>query len=311
MSTYLLRHLQVLIATLGDIRRTPMSSFNTLMIVAITLLLPCLLYVGVMSAQQLSGTWQGRPQASIFLSENLSTQGAQLIFDEIRLHPAVELAEFVSPDQALAEFRVLSAAGGENVSLDAELEFLGGNPLPPSIVIMPDQRSANSASLLELKDQLASIDGIESIRLDLDWTDRFNAMLSVVTRLAILLSTLLAIALILIVGNTIKLLIVNRSQEIEIAKLVGASDAFVRRPFLYFGGLYGLLGALICLGLLVLASSLMNDPLAHLGSVYQNQSLLYRLSWPEIGSLLLVGTALGWLAARWSVAQNLRQIQPK
>lgn len=311
MATYFLRHLQVLFATLGDMRRTPMSSLNTLMIVAITLLLPCLLYIGIKSAEQLSGSWQGRPQASIFLSKELGSPEAQLIFDEIRLHPAVQLAEFVTPKQALEEFKLLSKGDNPNFNLDAEIEFLGGNPLPPSIVIMPDEASADSSSLLELKDQLSKIEGIESIRLDLDWTDRFNAILKLFTRVAGLLSALLAVALILIVSNTIKLLIVNRRQEIEITKLVGASDAFVRRPFLYYGSLNGLIGALICLGLLVLGAGFVNEPLGQLGSLYQSTTFIYHLSSLEIVIVLGIGTALGWLAARWSVAQHLRRIQPR
>jgi len=320
MLTYLTRHLQVLFATLGDMRRTPTSTINTLMIVAITLLLPCLLYVAVKSAQTLSGNWQGRPQISIFLDGSLEEQEAQLIFEEIRLHPDIELAEFVSPKQALEEFRVLSGASSEGMAattneagdapsrlsgFDAELTFLGDNPLPPSIVVMPNKESSQSDVLLELKEQLSKIEGIESIRLDLDWTDRFNAILSVASRVAILLSTLLAFALILIVGNTIKLLIINRRHEIEIIKLVGGTDAFVRRPFLYYGMLFGLFGSVITLALLLLAAKLIGQPLAQLNSLYQNDALIYQLSLREICAILLIGTA------RWSVAQHLRKIQPR
>lgn len=315
MGTYLVRHLQVLFATLGDMRRTPLASINTLLIVAITLLLPSLLYITVKSAQALSDNWQGRPQISIFMQKELGDQEAQLIFEEIRLHPAIELAEFISPKQALDEFRVLS--GGDttntttNATLEQELEFLGENPLPSSIVVMPDQASAESDKLLNLKYELSQIEGIESIRLDLDWTDRFNAMLKVFSRVATLLSALLGVALILIVGNTIKLLIINRRHEIEITKLVGGTDTFVRRPFLYYGTLFGFLGSLITLGLLLLASQLVAQPLAQLVSLYQTSSLLHSLALWEMATIVLIGSCLGWLAARWSVAQHLRKIQPR
>ncbi|MGK0376025.1 MAG: cell division transport system permease protein, partial [Arenicella sp.] len=247
MTTYLIRHLQVLFATLGDMRRTPMATINTLLIIAITLLLPSLLYVATKSAQSLSSNWQGRPQISIFLDKDLSDSNARLIFEEIQLHPSIELAEFITPEQALAEFRVLS---DDNISLEQELVFLGGNPLPASIVVMPDRASAKSENLLALKAQLSQFEGIDTVRLDLDWTDRFNAILLVFSRVSMLLSGLLALALVLIVGNTIKLLIYNRRDEIEITKLVGGTDTFVRRPFLYYGALFGFLGALISLGLL-------------------------------------------------------------
>jgi len=308
MSAYLSRHLQVLFSTLGDMRRTPMATINTVLIIAITLLLPSLLYVGVKSAQSLSSNWEGRPQISIFLDKQLGTNTAKLIFEEIQLHPSIELAEFITPDQALAEFRVLS---GDNASLEQELVFLGENPLPASIVVMPDRASIKPASLNALKDELSQFDGIDTVRLDLDWTDRFNAMLLVFSRVSILLSALLALALVLIVGNTIKLLIFNRRHEIEITKLVGGTDSFVRRPFLYYGAFFGLFGSLISLGLLLLAATLIQQPVAELAALYSSSALLHRVTTIDVLALVLIGTFIGWLAARWSVAQHLRKIQPK
>ncbi|MFT5573102.1 MAG: cell division transport system permease protein [Cryomorphaceae bacterium] len=311
MLSYLIRHVQVLFATLGDMCRTPASSINTLIVVAITLLLPCLLYIGVKTAEQLNNNWQGRPQVSIFLDKTLGKQEAQLIFDEIRLHPAIELAEFISPEQALQEFRILSSSADSETSLSDELAFLGENPLPPSIVVMPPKDSSESASLLALKEQLNKIEGIDIIRLDLDWTDRFAAILKVFTRVAGLLSILLAVGLILIVSNTIKLLILNRQQEIVITKLVGGTDAFVRRPFLYYGALFGLFGAAIALGLLLLAAFLIAEPLSELASLYETNSIIYQFSPMEMLATLFIGSFLGWMASRWSVAQHLRQIQPR
>ena len=304
MKTYLGRHFQVLFSTLGSMTRTPVASLNTILIVAITILLPCLLYVVVKSAQGLSESWQGRPQISIFLQQDLSDGEAQLIFDEIRLHPAIGLAEFISPSQALDEFRALSG-------LDSEINFLDENPLPSSVVLMPADDYANSEQLLLLKDELSKIDGIDKIRLDLDWTNRFNAILNAFTSIATLLSGLLGLALILIVGNTIKLLIMNRRQEIEITKLVGGTDMFVRRPFLYYGSLYGFLGSLITLVLLLVAALAVKQPIEQIAHLYQAQSALYQLSIYDILIIITAGTTLGWLAARWSVAQHLRNIQPK
>lgn len=310
MGTYIKRHLQVLFATLGDMRRTPMATINTILIFAITLLLPCLLYVAVKSAQSLNNNWQGRPQISIFLQKGISDGTAQLIFEEIQLHPAIELAEFIDPDQALEEFKVLSGTEG-NTSIEQELKFIGENPLPASIVVMPNEGFAQSEKLQALKQELGQFDGIESIRLDLDWTDRFNAMLNVFSRVALMLSSLLGAALILIVGNTIKLLIFNRRHEIEITKLVGGTDIFVRRPFLYYGTLFGFLGALITLCLLLVTASVVQQPLSELAALYQSSALLHQVQAWEMAAVIGIGSLIGWLAARWSVAQHLRKIQPK
>ncbi len=304
VKSYLGRHLQVLFASLGSMRRTPMPSINTILVIAITLLLPCALYVAIKSAQSLSGDWQGRPQISIFMQTNLPAAESQLIFEELRLHPVIELAELITPKQALDEFRSMSAIG-------FEIDFLDENPLPASVVVMPNSENISSEALLKLKQELAAIDGIDSIRLDLDWTDRFNAILGSAVRIATLLSALLAIALILIVSNTIKLLILNRRQEIEITRLVGGSNAFVRRPFLYYGLLFGAFGAIVTLLLMSLASKLIEEPLSSLANLYQKESLLYALSTTEILTIILIGGVLGWLAAQWSVTQHLWKIKPQ
>jgi len=311
MTTYLARHLQVLFATIGDICRTPMSSLNTVIIIAITLLLPSLLYITVKSAEDLGSGWQGRPQLSIFLQKDVAEDEAQLIFDEIRLNPAVTLAEFVSPQQALGEFRLLSGISEGNSQFDQELAFLGENPLPASIVIMPNDDYIQSNKLTQLKTELEGFDGIDSIRLDLAWTNRFNAILNTFTRIALLLSGLLAIGLILIIGNTIKLLIINRRHEIEIIKLVGGTNTFVRRPFLYYGTLFGFIGGIICLGLLLLASSLIKTPLNELATAYQSTAILYKPTLIDMGAVVIISSIIGWIAARWSVAQHLRKAKAK
>ena len=163
----------------------------------------------------------------------------------------------------------------------------------------------------KLKEQLSSFDGIDSIRLDLEWTSRFNAILKTITKIAILLSCLLAIGLILIVGNTIKLLIVNRRHEIEIIKLVGGTNTFVRRPFLYYGTLFGFIGGCICIGLLFLSAKVIKKPIDELAAAYQSSTILYSPTALEVSFVIFIGSFLGWVAARWSVAQHLRQGKAK
>ncbi len=308
MGSYLTRHLQVLFATLGDMARTPMASINTILIIAVTLLLPALLFVSIQTAKSLSGQWQGQPQFTVFLQKDISDGAAQLIFDEIQLHPKIELAELLSPDDALAEFRILAGRGGGN--LDSELAFIGENPLPASIVVMPKSGFANAQHLQALEQELSQFDGIDSVRLDLAWTDRFNAMLNAFSRISVLLSALLFLALVLIVGNTIKLLIYNRRDEIEITKLVGGTNGFIRRPFLYYGSLFGLFGSVVSLVFLLIAASLVAKPFDQLAAAYQSSGFVHQPTLMEIGSLVLIGITLGWLSARWAVAQHLRKIKP-
>jgi len=304
MQAYLGRHLQVLFATLGDMRRTLLVSLTTILLISLSLSLPALLYIAVKSGQQLTQNWQGQQQISVFLEADVDLDEANLIFDELRLHPQIELAEFITPQQAMDEFKTLSG-------MSAELEFLDENPLPSSIVILPVEVNQSSSGLTSLREQLLKIDGIEDIRMDLEWTDRFNALLKWFERSALLLCLILGLALTLVVGNSIKLLIMNRRQEIEITKLVGGSNRFVRRPFLYFGALYGLLGGLFSLILLILASNFMRESSEQIARMYQKESLVYQISALEAAILVLIGVFLGWLAARISVAQHLSKIRPR
>lgn len=304
MKTYFSRHLQVLFATLGSMARSPLMTLNTSLVVGVTLLLPLMLYIATKSAAQLTENWQGRPQVSIFLERDVSSDEANLIFDELRLHPAIQVAELIRPEQALIEFKALS-------KLDFELDLLQENPLPTSIVIMPTDEFAERQSLLALKDELEKIDGIENIRLDLEWTDRFNTLLKLTTQVTWILSFILAIAIILVVGNTIRLLMINRRQEIEVTKLVGGTNPFVRRPFLYFGTLFGFAGALLALGLLVAISLGLEPRFEAISHSFKLEGLLYRLTASEISLFLIASSALGWLAARLCVAQHLRKIRPQ
>ncbi|NND82142.1 MAG: FtsX-like permease family protein [Gammaproteobacteria bacterium] len=303
MVTYLTRHLQVMLSALGAMQRNPAISLNTIIIVAVTLLLPLYLYIAVQSGQQLSDSWQGRPQISIFLETEVADREAALIYDEIRLHPAVELAELISPSQAMVEFRALSDLG-------EQLDLLPDNPLPFSIVAMPHSGHASREHLQRVEQELQKIDGIDAVRLDLAWTDRFNALLALVTQVATVLSALLVVGLIFIIGNTIRLLILNRRAEIEITKLVGATDSFVRRPFLYYGALFGLFGGLLCLALLGATALWLQPFIDQLAASYQGSARLYQLDMADIATIVLIAIAIGWLAARWSVARHLQQIRP-
>lgn len=301
---YLARHLQVFLATLGSLIRSPISSLNIISIIAVTLLLPALFYILIMSIYQISDHWQGRPQITVFLQEDISEQEATLIYDEIKLYPTVALAEYISPSQALSEFKMLSG-------LDKEIDFIGTNPLPSSIVLMPISGHTSTAKLEKLQTQLSKIDGIEQIRLDLDWVKKFNAIIYFIGQIAQVFSALLLIALLFIIGNTIKLVILNRRDEIEITKLVGGTNIFIRRPFVYYGMLVGAFGAVLAIIAIYVIQQLLGNAIADISGVFQTTIKLYQPSIQEFSYFLLIGASVGWLAARISVARHLHQIQPR
>ena len=312
---YLLRQLQVLFATLGELRRTPLSSLNTILVAAIALLLPCYLFIAVKTTEQLTTNWQGRPQLTLFLIEGIDAEEAAVIFEEVNLNPRVARAQLMTPDDALNEFSVLSGAYSESSStlseFATELDFLGENPLPFSIVLMPKAEYTQPDAVRELQQLFETIEGIDSIRLDLEWVAKFGALSVTIERIALMLSGLLGLGLVLIIGNTIKLLIINRRHEIEVIKLVGGSNRFVRRPFLYYGALIGFFGGVFALLLLLLSSIALTPALDQLAQSYQASSIIYRFSAVNALSLLAAGTLIGWISARWSVAQHIWRIRPR
>lgn len=304
MITWFSRHAQVMFATLGKLAKSPVSSLTTIGVIAITLSLPAFLYVFTNSAKQLSNGWQGKPQLSVYLLANMEDIYQQAILEEIRLNKHVAQASLVSSEQALAEFKLLSG-------LDQELDSLDQNPLPASVLILPTEQSSNKSQLVELSNALNKIDGVDHIALDLEWIEKFNIILKLIERFTVILSLLLGIAVILIISNTIRLSILNQRDEIEITKLVGGTDSFIMRPFLYNGFFLGLIGALLACLLIGLTLITLHTPISQLSALYNMQNPTQGLSLKDISWLIIIGTGLGWLAARWSVSRHLKEIEPK
>ena len=304
MITWFSRHAQVMFATIGKLAKSPVSSLTTIAVIAITLSLPAFLYVFTNSAKQLSNGWQGKPQLSVFLQADLDEQYQQAILEEIQLNKHVAQAELITSEQALNEFKLLSG-------LDEELNKLDNNPLPASILILPTEQSSDKTELSNLSNDLSKIDGVGDIALDLEWIEKFGSILSLIERFTFILSVLLGLAVVLIISNTIRLSILNQRDEIEITKLVGGTDSFIMRPFLYNGFFLGLTGALLACVLIGLTLVILHGPISQLSALYNIQNPAQGLSAKDIGWLIFIGTGLGWTAARWSVSRHLKEIEPK
>lgn len=295
-------HARDLVDSLGRIWRAPVASLLTASVIGITLVLPAALHLLFENLDTLSYRWEGAVQASLFLSDDLGEPAGRRLAERIAAREAVAATEYISREAALAEFRRLSG-------LDTALDALEENPLPAVIVVRPgDDRSA--AEIEALVESLATETGVVRAQLDQDWLRRLYAILDVAERGVTLLAVLLAFAVLFIVGNTIRLDIENRRSEIEVMKLVGAPDAFIRRPFLYSGFWYGLAGGVLAWLLLSLCLILLAGPVRELTGLYGSDAGLRGLG-PD-GSLLLIGlgVALGWLGSAVTVNHRLRVIEP-
>lgn len=302
-STWISRHLSTSVGALGRVARQPFASFLTILVIAVTLALPAALHLVIKNAQAISGGWANALDFSVYLKKGVSEADARRLGGIIDQRADVDQVTFISADEALAEFRQQSGFG------DA-LDHLADNPLPHTLVVRPGT-SNTEASMILLNEELANLPETDFVQADTDWVRRFHAILDILERAVGIGAALLGAAILVIIGNTIRLDIQNRREEIEVTKLIGASNAFVRRPFLYTGLWYGLGGGLLALGLVGYGLYALKAPVARLSGLYNSSFSVLSLNLEE--SLLIVGAGVflglggSWIAA----ARHMRRIEPR
>lgn len=297
------QHARNLIESLGRLYRKPLASLLTVSVIGITLALPAGLHVLLKNLDALSYSWQGTLQASLFLQDDVDEAAGRTLSKQLAQHQGVAKTRYISRAQALAEFRKLSGFGDALSALDS-------NPLPAVIVVQPNP-SLDANAITQLVKALGEHQEVAQAQLDQAWLQRLYAVLAIVQRGVTIIAVLLAFAVIFIVGNTIRLDIENRRAEIEVMKLLGASDSFIRRPFLYSGFWYGLLGGLFAWLLLGVCMFAIGGPVQHLASLYDSDVDLLGLSARATLYLLGAGILLGWLGSAVSVSRRLHAIQPR
>lgn len=301
--SYLMHHLQMLIASLGYLSRQPISSLMTSAVIAIALALPAGLYIALDNASQLSADWDGTTLISLFLKDNVSIKKAEKLATRLGLSKEIEKVRIIDREQGLKQFQKISGFG------DA-IKFLDDNPLPHVITVQPviDQQSPDQ--VVHLVKKLQNEDLVDLAQLDMLWVKRLYTLLDVARRGVWIIGSLLALAVLLIIGNTIRLDIQNRREAIEVSKLIGASDAFIRRPFLYTGMWYGISGGLLAWLLIAISLGIMADPVQKLAALYHSSYELIGLSGSNTTTLIIISCILG-LGGSWlAVGRHLSEIEP-
>lgn len=297
------RHLQNAVGALGQLSRQPVATILTIAVIGIALALPASLQVMVQSAQRLAGSWQDIRDFSVYLAPGTSLDAARELAKSLEARPPVAGTRLITADDALAGFR-------EDPAFGDALKVLKDNPLPHTIVVRPTAE-ATPAQLADLKAEISARPGVDLVQLDTQWLSRLAAILDVVRRAVWIAAVLLIGAVVVIVGNTIRLDIQNRRQEIEVSKLLGATDAFVRRPFLYVGFWYGALGGVVALALLTAGLVLLRGPLDRLLRLYGAEFGGFWLT-PDTALMVLGGGLLaGWAGAWVAVGRHLSAIEPR
>jgi cell division transport system permease protein len=298
------RHLQALLGSLGRLARSPLATLLTVFVIALALALPAALKVFVSNAQAATGNFASAVDVSVYLKTDVPLAKAQQLAQAARQRPDVEAVTLIPADKGLEDFRTYSGFG-------EALAALKENPLPHVLHVRPKAQDGSPASLESLRRYFGAWPEVDVVQVDAEWVNRFNAMLDVLRHLLVIAAALLGIGVLAVIGNTIRLEIQGRRAEIEVTKLVGGSNAYVRRPFLYTGVLYGVAGAVLAWGIVALAVFVLADSVANLAHLYGSRFNLQGLALPDVGALLGAGVALGWLGAWISAARHLKSIEPR
>ncbi len=302
MKNWLFQHVRVLLFTLHRLLATPVSSLLNILVIGIALSLPTGMYVLLQNIQGLADRVAGMPQISVFLAMDAGRDDIARIGKQLKQLETVGQVEYVPRDQALEQLK-------QTTGLADVIGGLAQNPLPDAYIVYPKKPDAQA--LETLRDELQKWPQLEHVQLDSAWARKLEALLKF-GRLAVLaLAVLLSLALVAVTFNTIRLQILTRRDEIEVSKLIGATDAFIRRPFLYFGLLQGVLGGAAAWLIIMAGLFLLNGSLAGLMQLYASNFTLHPPSAGDSLALLGFSAYLGWMGAWLSVAQHLWQIEPR
>jgi cell division transport system permease protein len=304
MIAWLTRHLQTLVGSLGRLSQQPVANLLTILVIGIALALPACLQVMVANARSVTGDIGNAVDISVYLKRDVSEQQAREVADKIRQRRDVAKVDLITSTTALKEFREFSGFG-------AALDALADNPLPHTLVVRPGADDLTPAHLESMGADLKALPEVEIVQLDTAWVQRLEAILEAARRGIFVAAVLLGTGVMVIVGNTIRLDIQNRRDEIEVTKLVGGSDAFVRRPFLYSGVWYGLGGSLVALVIVAVTVLVLSGPVQRITGLYGSDFRLTGLGLQTTLLLVGAGVALGWLGSFIAASRHLRAIEPK
>ena len=303
VSIWLGRHGRTASASFSRLVHQPFASLMIILVIAVTLAIPAALNLVIKNFTAISSGWDDALDFSVFLDTGVSESEAEALARLISQRADVDDVRFITAEDALAEFKEQSGFG-------SALDHLPDNPLPHTLVVRPSP--ANTAqSMTLLREELDSLPETELVQVDTEWVQRFHAILEIVQQAIMIGAGLLGAAIIVIIGNTIRLEIQNRRDEIEVTKLIGASNAFVRRPFLWSGFWFGLFGSVLALGLVQYGLYLLRPTVARLAGLYQSGVTMLTLDLRDSLAIIGVGVILG-LAGSWlAAARHMRSIEPK
>ncbi|MBE1276073.1 permease-like cell division protein FtsX [Enterovibrio baiacu] len=301
MANFMTLHKQQGGQALRDLLAKPLGNALTVLALAFSLALPATLFMLAKNVVAVTEEWQVPNQLTVYVNQGASDAVAETLYDELSQWQEIGGTEFISPEQGLTQLRQIQG-------FDEAISLLDDNPLPAVIVVTPANDDAASATALAAK--LRAESAVEEVRLDSDWLQRLSAIESLVLTLTVVFSGLMLMAVFLIIGNTLRLQVLNQKAEIQVLKLVGATDSYIQRPYLYTGVWLGLAGAIVAWIVTLINGLLLDTAVAKLATLYSSGFRLSGLRIDEGLILLMITGLIGLLAARLAAGKHLREIEP-
>lgn len=290
-------HLHGLLSSIGKVVQRPGAATLTMAVMALAMALPLGLWLLLQNVERFSGSVAQSRDIGVFLRPQVDAARAQQLADGLRQRVDVQAVAINTPEQGFAEFRAMSDLAGA-------LDVLDDNPLPYVLVVTPGAADG------ELAAALRALPEAEIVQHDASWRERLNAWLAFGQRAVYVVALLLGLGALLVVGNTVRLDIQARAEEIAVMQLLGATDGFVRRPFLYLGACYGFGAGLLALLVLLAAGRALGTPLARLVASYGSEFALAGPGWSGLLQFLCAALLLGWLGAWLAAGHHLRLTRP-
>ena len=302
---YKSHHRDTIRISLLKMMREPVQTLMTVAVIAIALALPTALYLTVENIQRLGSNFESSAQITVYVQNGAKPEAIKKLQDKLENLPAVDSFSYISAEQALLEFKALSGFG-------SALRYLEDNPLPAVFLVQPIvSEPIDLAQTNSLIASIADLPGVEDVQIDMQWLQRLHSLTEVGHKVVLALGATLGLGVLLVIGNTIRLAIQSRRDEIIVVKLVGGTNAYVRRPFLYNGVLLGLFGALAASIMLYLSVVWISSSIADLADLYQSQYRLAGLGFLRFLMLMCLGGLFGLAGAWMAVSKHLKDIEPK
>jgi cell division transport system permease protein len=301
---FFVSHVRQALSSLGELWRQPAASLMTIGVLGLSITLPSTLYIMVKNTEKITAGWEQASEISLFLKPDISAASSQQLVARLNTWEEIDSVVFIPADDALKEFQHLSGLG------DA-IAYLQSNPLPDVVLVTPIDKHATPNAAKTLLDKLKQQREVDIGKLDIEWLERLYAVIDIASDLVTFIGILLFFAVVLIIGNTIRLNILNKHDEIVVMKLVGATDAFIHRPFLYTGFWYGLLGGLMAWFAVIIILWWMDSSIETFAAMYQKDFNITGLTGTALLTMLGLSITLGLLGSLISVQRHVRQIEPK